>query len=186
MNLFQVLFYAPNSYYNVDGVRKDMVASESGIAQGRPASGSAWAIAMDHLLRHLASFVTNNDGSPILLNSFHIVSVPVLISLPSSTPVETEADSNAYQADLQALSDDLVHWATDWLPDIYLDGWTATHSRDADWLDWCQQIVLRHLRRHGLSTLFGSPPTSTTLAHENVTSAIVLSKYAAAHGKVPK
>ena len=45
------------------------------------------------------------------------------------------ADNNTAQGDLQALHDDLAHWATDWLPDIYLEGWAATRARDADWLD---------------------------------------------------
>eukprot|EP00959_Pyramimonas_sp_CCMP1952_P199060 4163580-Pyramimonas_sp.AAC.1 len=41
-----------------------MFAIESGVAQGCPASGSAWAIAMDPLVRHLAFFIEHPDGTP--------------------------------------------------------------------------------------------------------------------------
>ena len=64
LNLFHALYYAPNSYVKVDGLRFAMFALESGVAQGCPASGSAWAIAMDLLLRHLCTFVEDADGLP--------------------------------------------------------------------------------------------------------------------------
>eukprot|EP00959_Pyramimonas_sp_CCMP1952_P373365 7819127-Pyramimonas_sp.AAC.1 len=41
-----------------------MFPIESGVAQGCPASGPAWAIAMDPLVRHIASFVESADGMP--------------------------------------------------------------------------------------------------------------------------
>eukprot|EP00959_Pyramimonas_sp_CCMP1952_P179132 3744768-Pyramimonas_sp.AAC.1 len=43
-----------------------MFAIESGVAQGCPASVSAWAIAMGPLTRHLAAFVEHRDGAPNL------------------------------------------------------------------------------------------------------------------------
>eukprot|EP00959_Pyramimonas_sp_CCMP1952_P141596 2963366-Pyramimonas_sp.AAC.1 len=66
MNLFRALYYAPNSCTKTDGVRHTMFAIESGVAQGCPASGSAWAIAIDPLTRHLAKFVEHRDGTPNL------------------------------------------------------------------------------------------------------------------------
>ncbi|CAK0806914.1 unnamed protein product [Prorocentrum cordatum] len=58
--------FAPSSYIKTDGGRHDMFAIGSGVAQGCPASGSAWAIAMDPIIRHLASLVERTNGAPIL------------------------------------------------------------------------------------------------------------------------
>ena len=62
-NLFSAMYYAPPSFVKVDGVRHRMFPIETGVAQSCPASGSAWAIAVDPRIRHVASFIEHGDGA---------------------------------------------------------------------------------------------------------------------------
>eukprot|EP00959_Pyramimonas_sp_CCMP1952_P096281 2013002-Pyramimonas_sp.AAC.1 len=47
--------YAPTSLVKVDGARRPGFAIETGAAQGCPASGPSWAIAMGPLIRRIAA-----------------------------------------------------------------------------------------------------------------------------------
>eukprot|EP00959_Pyramimonas_sp_CCMP1952_P363253 7606986-Pyramimonas_sp.AAC.1 len=62
VSLSRQLCHVPNSFLKVDGVRHFILPIEFGAAQGCPVSGSAWAFAMDPLVRHTASFVKTVDG----------------------------------------------------------------------------------------------------------------------------
>eukprot|EP00959_Pyramimonas_sp_CCMP1952_P466319 9489777-Pyramimonas_sp.AAC.1 len=75
---------------------------------------------------------------------------------PAPTPVENQDNHAAAVRELHDLAEVLVHWASDWPPDVYIANWDHTLRRDSDRMDWCEQHVRRHLRRWSMRILFAA------------------------------
>eukprot|EP00959_Pyramimonas_sp_CCMP1952_P193152 4039191-Pyramimonas_sp.AAC.1 len=59
-------------------------------------------------------------------------------------PDDADRDRRCAIDELETITEILQHWASDWLPSLYLD---PHRDDEADWHAWCEEYVLRMLRR---------------------------------------